>query len=221
MAFTEVTKFLASIADLQRMRKEAFSEHKKEIEKIDALKIDGVYRPEYVHTLLEKEKKQYELSDSERKEKMKSFMDTLWAEIFQPAEIGSSRFINRLNVINSVGSELSVDDLKGIIGNKEVVLHQKELALLKKACKKQGLDAKPFEQFMFETENYDLSNNSNITHTAEDFLSEWKMTLDSDNNLYFAHIFEKVCKVLQEDIKVAPEDFVFASQAKNTTNVIF
>lgn len=220
MAFTEVTKFLASIKDLQRMRKQAFSECQKKIEEIGALRSDGVYTQEYVSEMLEKEKKQFELLDSERKEKMKSFMDALWTEIFQPAEIDSSRFINRLNVINSIGSELSREDLMELVGSKEMVSRQRELALLKKACKKQGLNAKLFEMFMFETEDSDL-NSGSITHTAEDFLSEWKMTLDSGNNLYFVHTFEKVCKVLQEDIQIAPEDSVFTSQAQNTTNVIF
>ena len=221
MAFTKITQHLATIKDLQKLRKQTFSEYQKKIEKIGALRSDGVYTQEYVSEMLEKEKKQFELSDSERKEKMKSFMDTLWAEIFQPAEIDSSRFVNHLNVINSIGSELPRGDLVEIIGSKEMASRQKELGLLKRAAKKQGIDTKPFENFMFEEENYDLGTNKNVVRTAEDFLSEWKMTLDSDNNLYFAHMFERVCEVLQEDIKVAPEDFVFASQAKNTTNVIF
>lgn len=221
MAFTKITQYLASIKDLQKMRKESYLEYQKKIDRIGTLRSDGVYTQEYVSEMLEKEKKQYEVKDGETIEKIKTFMDSLWAEIFQPAEIDSSRFVNRLNVINSIGSELSRGDLVELVGSKEMVLHQRELALLKKACKKQGLDTKPFENFMFETENYDLSSNGNITHTAEEFLNEWKRALDSGNDLSFAYIFGKVCQVLQEDIQLAPEDSVFISHKQSAISTVF
>ena len=183
MAFTKITQYLATVRDLQKVRGESFLNYQKEIEEIKNLTLTGKYTVAHVDEMQEKAKKNYESLDAERKQKIKQYLDSLWVEIFPPAEIDSTRFVSRLNIITSIGSELSREDLVAIIDNKEMLSHQRELALLKRAAKKQGLDTKPFENFMFERESHSL-NGEDIINSSEEFWQQMKKYLDiNERNL--------------------------------------